>query len=127
MTVKKSTVKNREQDEDEEEEAEEQERKEGPGQRELRKAKLNKETPGIPKEKTEDFIPFPMNRTFRSQPVLSEELKDAIWKRVMEEGKSVRDVSATLGVDMNRVGAVVRLKAVEKEWEKQVSEHLYSL
>lgn len=74
----------------------------------------------LPKETTEDLMPYPMNRQFRSQAVLSEELKDAIWKRVMEDGKSVRDVSAGLGVEMRRVAAVVRLKAVEKEWEKQV-------
>lgn len=77
----------------------------------------------LPKETTEDLMPYPMNRQFRSQAVLSEELKDAIWKRVMEDGKSVRDVSAGLGVEMKRVAAVVRLKAVEKEWEKQVRSH----
>ncbi|KAK4690758.1 hypothetical protein P7C71_g6105, partial [Lecanoromycetidae sp. Uapishka_2] len=73
----------------------------------------------LPKETTEDLMPYPMNRQFTSQSVLSEDLKDAIWKRVMEDGKSVRDVSAGLGVEMRRVAAVVRLKAVEKEWEKQ--------
>lgn len=76
--------------------------------------------PVIPKESAEDLMPFPMNRQFRSQAVLSEELKDAIWKRVVEDGKSVRDTSAFLNVEMRRVAAVVRLKAVEKEWEKQV-------
>ena len=79
----------------------------------------------LPKETAEDLMPFPLNRSFQSQSVLSEELKDAIWKRVMEDGKSVRDVSAALGVEMRRVGAVVRLKAVEKEWEKQVGNSIY--
>lgn len=79
-----------------------------------------KEGRRLPKEDTEDLMPFPINRQFRSQPVLSEELKDAIYGGVMVEGQSVRYVSAKLGVEMNRVGAVVRLKAVEKEWEKQV-------
>ena len=74
----------------------------------------------IPRESAEDLMPFPMNRQFRSQHVLSEELKDVIYKRVMVDGETVRNVSADLGVEMNRVGAVVRLKAVEKEWEKQV-------
>lgn len=82
--------------------------------------KESKDLPALPKENTEDLIPFPLNRQFRSQHVLSEELKDEIYERVMVEGKSVRTVSATLGVEMSRVGAVVRLKAVEKEWEKQV-------
>ena len=79
-----------------------------------------KDGPPLPKENTEDLMPFPLNRQFRSQHVLSEELKDAIYERVMVEGQSVRNVSAVLGVEMNRVGAVVRLKALEKEWEKQV-------
>lgn len=74
----------------------------------------------LPKETREDLMPFPMNREFRSQSVLSEQLKDAIYRKVIEQGKSVRDVSATLGVEMRRVAAVVRLKAVEKEWEEQV-------
>ena len=74
----------------------------------------------LPKETREDLMPFPMNREFRSQSVLSEQLKDAIYKKVTEQGKSVRDISATLGVEMRRVAAVVRLKAVEKEWEEQV-------
>ena len=74
----------------------------------------------LPKETAEDLMPFPMNRQFRSQAVLSEELKNAIYERVVVQGKSVRNVSAALGVEMRRVGAVVRLKAVEKEWEIKV-------
>ena len=88
--------------------------------RTLNQDKKTKDDPPLPKESVEDLMPFPMNREFRSQPVLSEELKDAIYGKVMEEGQSVRNVSAALGVEMNRVAAVVRLKAVEKEWEKEV-------
>jgi len=74
----------------------------------------------LPTETADDLIPFPMNRQFRSQTVLCEDLKDEIWKRVKEQSQSVRDVSATLGVAMDRIGAVVRLKAVEKEWLEEV-------
>ncbi len=74
----------------------------------------------LPKETSDDLMPFPLNRNFRSQAVLSEELREEIWQRVMREGKSVRVVSAELGVEMNRVGAVVRLKSVEKEWIQKV-------
>ena len=81
----------------------------------------------LPKETREDLMPFPMNREFRSQSVLSEQLKDAIYRKVIEQGKSVRDVSATLGVEMRRVAAVVRLKAVEKEWEEQVCSPFLSI
>lgn len=74
----------------------------------------------LPKEGPQDLMPFPLNRQFRSQAVLSEELREEIWTRVIKHGKSVRVVSAELGVEMNRVGAVVRLKSVEKEWIQKV-------
>lgn len=78
----------------------------------------------IPRETVEDLIPFPLNRQFRSQSVLSEELREEIWERVALQGKSVRLVSAELGVEMSRVGAVVRLKSVEKQWMQKVGQSL---
>lgn len=80
----------------------------------------------IPAEQQADLVPFPMNRQFRSQPVLSEELKDEIWKRIMVEGQSVKVVSASLQVEMRRVGAVIRLKAVENQWVEQVRCRLHA-
>lgn len=74
----------------------------------------------IPPETADDLMPFPLNRQFRSQAVLSEELKEEIYNRVMQQTKSVRLVSAELGVEMRRIGAVVRLKSVEKEWVEKV-------
>ncbi|EON65633.1 hypothetical protein W97_04872 [Coniosporium apollinis CBS 100218] len=73
----------------------------------------------LPPETLEDLRPFPLNREFRSQAVLSEELREAIWERVVKGGESVRGVSAALGVAMERVAAVVRLKEVEREWVKK--------
>lgn len=87
--------------------------------REERRAARSQDV-GLPPETAEDLIPFPLNPLFRSHRVLSEELKDEIYKRVMDEKRSIRDVSAALGVEMRRVGAVVRLKAVEKRWEHEV-------
>lgn len=79
----------------------------------------------LPPAQGRDLQPFPQNRLFMSQPVLSEELRHEIWKRIMVSGKSVREVSAELGVEMHRVGAVVRLVEVEKEWQRIVSlDHL---
>ncbi len=78
----------------------------------------------IPKEQHEDLVPFPMNRQFRSQPVLSDELRDEVWYRHSEMKKSVRVISAELGIEMRRVGAVIRLKAVENEWTKEVCQDL---
>ncbi|KAL8945732.1 MAG: hypothetical protein Q9222_007773, partial [Ikaeria aurantiellina] len=70
----------------------------------------------IPRETADDLMPFPMNRQFRSQLVLSEELRNEIYRRISEEDKSVRTVSAELGVEMQRVGAVFRLKTIENQW-----------
>jgi hypothetical protein len=65
--------------------------------------------------------PFPLNKTFFSQSVLSEPLRQEIWRRVKIQGKSVRTVSVEMGVEMRRVGAVVRLVEVENRMRKEVS------
>ena len=75
---------------------------------------------------TEAYQPFPMNPQFHSEPVLSEDLKEAIWHMVTQQGTSVRKVSATYEVDMRRVGAVVRLKEMEKQWVREVRHFLSS-
>ena len=74
----------------------------------------------IPRETLDDLMPFPMNRQFRSEPVLSEELKDEIYRMWKEEGKTVRRISSDVQVEMRRVGAVIRLKSVEKDWIEKV-------
>ena len=87
-----------------------------------REPKLNYHTvDAIPRETEEDMVPFPGNKQFQSQAVLSEDLKEVIWHLVIQKGMSVRRVSASYLVDMRRVAAVVRLKEVEKQWEREVS------
>lgn len=76
---------------------------------------------GLPPARESDLRPYPLNPNFHSQKVLSEEMRDVIWQKVVEKKESVSAVSAELGVDMRRIGAVVRLKTVEKNWEKEVS------
>ncbi|WYZ45495.1 hypothetical protein EsH8_VIII_000811 [Colletotrichum jinshuiense] len=60
--------------------------------------------------------PFPMNPFFKSQPVLSEAMREEIFIRVKEKNESLKLVSAELGVDVRRVAAVVRMKEIEKQW-----------
>lgn len=48
-------------------------------------------------------------------------MREEIFQRVQIQGQSVRQVSAELAVSLERVAAVVRLKAVEKEWIDNVS------
>lgn len=74
----------------------------------------------LPPETAEDLRPFPLNRFFRSQPVLSEELREAIYTFVVKEEKTVALASVTFGVSNERIGAVVRLKQLEKQWVAQV-------
>ncbi|OJJ67923.1 hypothetical protein ASPBRDRAFT_47422 [Aspergillus brasiliensis CBS 101740] len=62
---------------------------------------------------------FPANPAYRSESILSEELREEIYNRVVKQKKSVRAVSVELRVDMRRVAAVVRLVELEKRMEKQ--------
>lgn len=74
----------------------------------------------IPPETARDHAPFPMNRTFISQPVLTSAFQHHIWRKIIHEGKSVREVSAETNVEMSRVAAVVRLLEIEHEWKRIV-------
>lgn len=65
--------------------------------------------------------PFPLNPHYISQSILSESLRQEIWKRVKVDGKSVRQVSVELGIEMRRAGAVVRLVEVERRMRAEVS------
>lgn len=64
--------------------------------------------------------PFPNNQSFFSEPILSEELRNEVYNRVVEQKKSARVVSVELGVDMKRIAAVVRLVELEKRQRAQV-------
>ncbi|RAL14265.1 mitochondrial 37S ribosomal protein mS45 [Aspergillus homomorphus CBS 101889] len=63
--------------------------------------------------------PFPLNLSFRSEPILSEDLRNEIYNRVVRMQRSVRGVSVELGVDMRRVAAVVRLVELENKMKEQ--------
>ncbi|KAK2806764.1 hypothetical protein FQN49_008793 [Arthroderma sp. PD_2] len=67
----------------------------------------------------QDYMPFPLNPTFTSESVLSEELRNEIYDQVVNKKNSVRHVSVLLGVEMRRVGAVVRLVELEKRMKSQ--------
>ena len=64
--------------------------------------------------------PFPNNSYFISEPVLSEELRNEVYVRVKEQNKSPRAVSVELGIDMNRIAAVVRLVEMERRQREKV-------
>jgi hypothetical protein len=76
----------------------------------------------LPPARIEDLRPFPLNRTFHSESVLSEKFREAIYLKVVEDKMTVRSVSSELGITMERVGAVVRMKQMERDWLRKVSE-----
>ncbi|KAI5272427.1 hypothetical protein E4T47_04267 [Aureobasidium subglaciale] len=84
--------------------------------REEKENKEAEERNKIPKERAADLRPYPLNSDFRSQSILSEELRDEIYKKIVDEKVDLSTVSALYGVDMRRVAAVVRLKTIEKNW-----------
>ena len=84
------------------------------------KGKGEQDDSKLPPETAEDLRPFPLNPYFRSQAVLSEDLREAIYQRVKKDGATVSLASVEFGVSNERVGAVVRLKQMEKEWVAQV-------
>lgn len=77
-------------------------------------------------EGTEKPRPFPNNQNFFSEPVLSEELRNEVYNRVVEQKKSPRVVSVELGIDMKRIAAVVRLVELENRQRAQVRTSLLS-
>jgi hypothetical protein len=81
----------------------------------------------LPRERAADLRPYPLNNNFRSQAVLSEELREELYKKIVHERIDLPTVSALYGVDMRRVAAVVRLKTIEKDWVLQVCFAFFSL
>ncbi|KAJ5947447.1 hypothetical protein N7466_000462 [Penicillium verhagenii] len=68
---------------------------------------------------TDTTRPFPNNRNFVSESVLSEDLRNEVYVRVVEKKKSLRAVSVELGIDMKRIAAVVRLVELERRQKSQ--------
>lgn len=98
---------------------------ESPDSRALEEAAVD--TPSKAKENDKSLRPFPLNPHFVSQSVLSDALRYEVWKRVQVDKKPVRQVSVELGIEMRRVGAVVRLVEVEKRMKAEVRSSPFSL
>lgn len=80
----------------------------------------------LPPERKEDLTPFPLNKYFYSQSVLSEELREKIYDVVVREETPISVVSTSYKITMERVAAVVRLKTLEKQYQAEVSQHVPS-
>lgn len=91
------------------------------------KAKYVESTIGGISSLQQPDMPFPANPEFKSQAVLSEQARELIWKAIMEQGQPIKAVSARYSVDMRRVAAVLRMKAIEKKWKTEVGIFFFSL
>jgi hypothetical protein len=85
-----------------------------------KEAKAAEDRNKLPRERASDLRPYPLNNDFRSQSILSEELRLEIYKKIVDEKVDLSTVSALYGVDMRRVAAVVRLKTIENNWVSEV-------
>ncbi|PYH78117.1 hypothetical protein BO82DRAFT_357712 [Aspergillus uvarum CBS 121591] len=82
-------------------------------------SELQHHIPGETNYLTHTNKPFPANPLYRSDPILSEDLRNEIHNQVTVRNKSVRAVSVLYGVDMRRVAAVVRLVELENQMKEQ--------
>ena len=71
-------------------------------------------------ERGSQFFPFPLNPYYKANTVLSDELKEIVYDRVVNKKRTIRGVSAELSISLERVAAVVRLKTIEKNMIKEV-------
>ncbi|KAI0684764.1 eukaryotic mitochondrial regulator protein-domain-containing protein, partial [Cytidiella melzeri] len=64
--------------------------------------------------------PFPLNPTFQPPAPISDELKDVIYEKFMDNPaqNGVRELAALYGLSIKRVDAVLRLKGLEENWKK---------
>jgi hypothetical protein len=84
-------------------------------------------SPGPAKQTRDELRPFPLNKQFISESILSEDFRQAIWRKVQIEKRSVRQVSVEMHVDMRRVAAVVRLVEVERRMKAEVRQSHFSI
>lgn len=91
--------------------------------REVLRAKKRQleEKRGTSSERSSDLEPFPLNPNFKSERVLSEQLREEIYTQVVERGLDISTVSTAYEIDTRRVAAVVRLMTIEKQWIAEVS------
>ncbi|RAH44392.1 mitochondrial 37S ribosomal protein mS45 [Aspergillus brunneoviolaceus CBS 621.78] len=82
-------------------------------------SELQHHTPGETNYITHTNKPFPGNPLYRSDPILSEDMRNEIHRQVTVQNKSVRAVSVQYSVDMRRVAAVVRLVELENQMKEQ--------
>jgi hypothetical protein len=74
-----------------------------------------------------DPRPYGLNLYYRSERVLSEELREAIYAEWAERKTPLREISKRYFVCVERVAAVVRMKQIERDWLEEVSLFSFSL
>lgn len=67
-----------------------------------------------------DNVPFPNNPTFRPVPPIPDENKTEIYNAFVIHKKSPRQIAEDQRISIKRVEAIIRLKALENDFAKQV-------
>ncbi|KAK4222554.1 eukaryotic mitochondrial regulator protein-domain-containing protein [Podospora fimiseda] len=61
--------------------------------------------------------PFPSNSDYISEPVLTDAARETIWEYAIDKNMPLKALSAQFSVDIRRIAAVLRMKAIEKKME----------
>lgn len=61
-----------------------------------------------------------MNPSFKPAPPISDKTREEIYKRYMSnpEKYNIRVLSGAYGISFKRIDAILRLKGLERNWEK---------
>jgi hypothetical protein len=70
-------------------------------------------------------MPYGLNRYYRSERVLSEELREAIFAEWKQKEMPLAEISQRYQVCVERVAAVVRMKQIERDWLDEVRSFLF--
>lgn len=66
--------------------------------------------------------PFPLNPSFDPPPPIAQSQKRNLWKlHQSDPANTVRVLSGKYGISMERLRAILRLQALETEWNRKVS------
>jgi hypothetical protein len=66
--------------------------------------------------------PYPLNPSFDPSPPIAQSQKKALWKlHQSDPANTVRVLSGKYGISMERLRAILRLQALESEWQSKVS------
>ncbi|EDO17391.1 hypothetical protein Kpol_1060p47 [Vanderwaltozyma polyspora DSM 70294] len=80
-------------------------------------ARSNKRLENIPPKRL--LQPFPENPHCVTNYIISDELKQKIYKEITNQGSSTQQVAQKYGLKIPRIEAIVKLNEIERSWESE--------